>query len=585
MSAPATTSANFDPFLLEILQKAFDAIADQMALILLRTSYSGIVRDAMDFSTAICDPRGRTLAQGVTVPMHLGSFFDTMQLLVGRDDADDGDVYICNDPYTAAGQHLPDIYIVKPIFVRSALVGWATTIAHHSDIGGIVAGGNALGATEIYQEGLRIPVVKFMERGEPNRALWSIIETNVRTPDKVMGDLQAQMAAATTGQRELVQLVERYGRQTVAEYGEHLHNHAERLARAYIAELPNGIYRFEHHIDGIGPDPEPVAFKVALTIEDRDVHVDWTGSSDQIAGGINSPLPFTRSCAYVALRCVMGHDVPNCHGYTRPIRVTAPAGSIMNPRLPGPTGARGITGYRMIDCLFGALAAAAPGKVAADGSGGATLPTISAWQGGKVEIFCECLMGSWGAAESHDGQDGAPHMGANVTNVPVEMLEREQPLRIEQYGLVADTGGAGRMRGGLSVVRDYRILAEQATLNVRSDKRRHRPYGLFGGQEGAPSWNVVTRGDHEQTVLPVLLLEPVTLRKGDLFHHATAGGGGYGDPLERDPTRVLQDVLEQKVTLAHAREAYGVVILDGHPPRLDDAATDALRRQRAQSTQ
>lgn len=581
MPNTTATSAPPDPFLLEILQKAFDAVADDMALILMRTSYSGIVRDAMDFSTAICDARGQTLAQGVTVPMHLGSFYDAMRLLIDQYEGqiDDRDVFICNDPYTAAGQHLPDIYIIKPIFWDKALCGWATTIAHHSDVGGIVAGGNALGAVEIYQEGLRIPLVKFLERGKPNQALWDLIATNVRTPDKVMGDLQAQLAAATTGQRELLALIERYGRKTIAQYGEHLHDHAETLARAYIKEMPDGTYDFEHHIDGIGPEPEPVLLKVALTIHYTSVKVDWTGSSDQIEGGINSPLPFTKSCAYTALRSVMGPDVPNCHGYTRPISVKAPPGSIMNPRHPGPTGARGITGYRMIDCLFGALAQAVPGKVTADGSGGSTLPTISSWQDGKPMIFCECLMGSWGATEHHDGQDGVAHMGANVANVPVEMVEHEQPIRIEQYGLVPDTGGAGRTRGGLSVIRDYRVLSQRATLNVRSDKRRHLPYGLFGGQPGAPSWNIVNP-DSDPAALPTLLLEPVLLKLGDLFRHITAGGGGYGDPLRRDPQAVLRDVLEQKVSTAQAREDYGVVIVDGAPPAVDKTATTQVRLER-----
>ena len=575
-------SNEVDPFLLEILQNSFDAIADDMALILMRTSYSGIVRDAMDFSTAICDAHGQTLAQGVTVPMQLGSFYDTMQLLIenyqDRTDQgiDEGDVFICNDPYTAAGQHLPDVYIIKPIFADRAVSGWSTTIAHHSDIGGIVAGGNALGAVEIYQEGLRIPVVKFIERGQPNQAVWDLIAVNVRTPQLVMGDLQAQVAAATTGERELQQMIARYGPETIRVYAQHLHDYAERLARAYIAEIPDGCYSFTDHIDGFGEAPEAILLKVKVTVDADQVNVDWTGSSPQVKGGINSPLPFTRSCAYTALRSVMSSDVPNCHGYTRPITVTAPAGSIANPVLPGPTGARGITGYRMIDCMFGALAQAVPERVAADGSGGATLPTISGWRDGRSIVFCECFMGSWGATAAHDGQDGVAHMGANVANVPVEMIETEHPLRIDQYALQQDTGGAGRYRGGLAVVRDYRILAEHADLNVRSDKRRFPPHGLFDGQPGAASWNIINPGP-SQRVLPTLLMEPIPLQQGDVFRHITAGGGGYGEPSIRDPQLVLNDVIDQKITIAHAKEAYGVVIISGDPPTVDTTATARLR--------
>ena len=309
--AVSKSFTNIDPFLLEVLQNAFDTIADNMALILMRTSYSGIVRDAMDFSTAICDAKGQTVAQGVTVPMHLGSFYDTMRLLINRYQGriTSGDVFICNDPYTAAGQHLPDIYIIKPIFAEGILSAWATTIAHHSDVGGIVAGGNALGAVEIYQEGLRIPLIKFVEKGKPNQAIWDLIATNVRTPDKVLGDLQAQMAAATTGERELQQLIARYGYQTIGHYIEHLHDYAEHLSRAHIAKIPDGTYQFRHHIDGIGDDPQPIVLQVTLSVENDRVHVDWSGSSTQIAGGVNSPLPFTRSCAYTA---PAQHHGPRC---------------------------------------------------------------------------------------------------------------------------------------------------------------------------------------------------------------------------------------------------------------------------------
>ena len=576
--------AKFDPFLLEVLKSAFDTIADDMALILVRTSYSGIVRDSMDFSTAICDARGQTLAQGVTTPMHLGSFYDAMRKLItqyeGRVDPDD--VFIFNDPYTGAGQHLPDIYIVKPVFEGATIAAWATTVAHHSDVGGIVAGSNAIGAAEIYAEGLRLPVIKFMERGEPVKVVWDIIATNVRTPDEVLGDLQAQMAACTTGERELKELFARYGVDVVTTYGDHIQDYAERLARAEFLEIPDGTYRFTDHIDGLGPDPEEIVLQVAVTVAGDRTTVDWTGSSPQVKGGVNSPLPFTKACAYAALRSVMGADVPNCHGYTRAIDVVAPEGSVLNPILPGPMGARGITGFRMIDCLFGALAAAVPDRVTADNNGGSTLPTISGWQNGKPFVFCETVMGNGGAAASQDGEDGAPHLGANQCNVPVEMIEAKYPLRIERYGFVPDTGGPGKHRGGLSLVREYRLLAEEADLNIRSDKRSHPPHGLYGGGEGAPSWNLVNPGT-EDRVLPVLLIEPAPLKKNDVFRHVMAGAGGYGDPFKRDPELVLSDVIDEKVTIEHAASAYGVVIEAGEPPTIAAQATRQLRTQ-AEST-
>jgi N-methylhydantoinase B len=578
MTTDTQSNNEIDPFLLEIIRNGFDAIADDMALTLMRTSYSGIIRDSMDFSTAVCDAMGQTWAQGLTTPMHLGSFFDAMQTLTSQyaGNIHGGDIFIGNDPYLASGQHLPDIYIIQPVFVEAHVVAWATTVAHHSDVGGIVAGSNAIGATEIYQEGLRLPFLKFVDRGIPVQAVWDIVAANVRTPDKVIGDLQAQMAACATAERELQLLFERYGVDTVGEYGAGLHDYAERLARSEISKIPDGTYRFTDHIDGIGDNPIAVVLQSAVTIACNSVSVDWTGSSPQVDGGINSPLPFTKACAFTALRSIFRVDIPNCHGYTRAIEVVAPIGSITNPRLPGPCGARGITGYRMIDCLFGALSKAVPERVSADGSGGSTLPTISGYWHDTPFVFCETFMGTWGGTAGHDGQEGVPHIGANQSNVPVEMIETEYPLRIEQYGFVADTGGPGRFRGGLSLIRDYRVLCERADLNVRSDKRLYPPHGLFGGKEGAPSTNHLNP-DSDNHLLPVLLSTPIPMKENDVFRHIMAGGGGYGDPLERLADHVLADMIAEKVTISHAAEAYGVVITDKNLPAIDEDATRTLR--------
>jgi N-methylhydantoinase B len=568
-----------NPFLLEILKNALETIADELALIIMRTAYSSIVRDAMDFSTAICDREGKTLAQGLTTPLHLGSFFAAMQNLIGVAARSGGpkpdDVYIFNDPYLAAGQHLPDIYIVKPIFIGGELEGWATTVAHHNDVGGIVPGSNSIGSTEIFQEGLRIPVLKLISHGKESEAIWALIAANVRVPDKVIGDLRAQIAACHVGEREFAALFARYGAPLLREAFAAIHDYAERLTRAELAEIPDGVYRFENHIDGFGEEPQPIPFRVALTIRGDTAKVDWTGTSPQVPAGINSPVPFTYAAVYTALRSVLSSDIPNAQGFTRAIEVVAPLGSIANPRPPAACGARGITGFRMIDCLMGALAQAVPERVPADGSGGSTLPSIGGMHNGRPFVNVETLMGTWGAAPTHDGQEGVAHIGANQSNVPIEMIEAEYPIRIEQYGLVPDTGGAGKYRGGLAMVREYRLLAEEAVLTVRSDKRRFPPFGLHGGKNGSPSMNLV----NGTTVLPVLLTKPYPMRKGDVFRHVLAGGGGYGDPYQRDPALVQRDVAQGKVTIAHAREAYGVVI--NADLMVDAAATAALRTQRA----
>lgn len=567
-----------DPIRLEVLKNALESIADEMALIILRSAFSGIVRDAMDYSTAICDAQGRTLAQGLTTPLHLGSFHDAMRNLVATwgERAAPGDVFIFNDPYLAAGQHLPDVYIVAPVFVGERICGWATTLAHQNDVGGIVPGSNAIGSTEIFQEGLRLPILKLKDRGRPNETLWEIIRANVRVPDKVAGDLQAQISACEVAKRSFSDLVCRYGEDKTADYFDQLQDYAERLTRAEFAEMPDGVYRFSNFIDGLGEDPEPIPFSVKLTIVGDGVEVDWTGCSPEVPAGINAPFCFTKAATYVALRSVLQSDVPNSEGFTRAIRVVAPEGTIVNPRFPAPCGARGITGMRMIDCLMGALAQVVPDRVPADNHGGPTLISIASYDHGRSFIFVETFMGNSGSAPTHDGQEAVTHVCGNQSNIPVEMLERDQPLLVEEYGFLPDTGGAGRYRGGLSLARSFRILSDTALLNVRSDKRRFPPYGLEGGKAGAPSWNFLDRDGHRRT-LPVLLTAPVALRKGDVYTAVLAGGGGYGDPFEREPELVLKDVVAGKVSVAAAKRDYGVVIRGRAAPRIDAAATKAMR--------
>ena len=569
-----------DPVRLEVIKNGFDAIADEIALILLRTAYSPIVRDSMDYSTAICGKDGLTLAQGLTTPLHLGSFYDAMQNLIGKYKSNiyDGDIFIGNDPYVASGQHLPDIYIIKPIFIEGQLQGWATTLAHHADVGGIIAGSNSIGSTEIYQEGLRIPFLKLYEAGKLNTAIWELITINVRVPDLVLGDLQAQIVACEIGSREYKEMFENYGIETLNIYAQELQQYAESLARTEIEEIPDGNYKFVDYIDGLGEKPDPIKLNVSLIVSGDQVVIDWTGSSPQVKGGINSPLPFTKAAAYTALRSIMSSDIPNCHGYTRPIKIIAPEGSITNPVLPAPCGARGITGLRMIDCLFGALSEAVPNRVAADGWGGPSLPTFASFRDGKPFVFTETLMGTWGAIAYNDGQDGVPHMGGNQSNVPIEMIELDYPLRIEEYGLVKDTGGAGKYRGGLSVIRSYRALEDDILLSIRSDKRKFPPHGLFGGKEGEPSMSILKSGKDE-SIIPTLTTQPLYLKQNDLFQHVMAGGGGYGDPLEREPNLVLKDVIEEKISLNNASENYGVVIIKNSKNKfsIDIDATNKLR--------
>lgn len=575
---------NVDPALLEVFKSAFDTIADEMTMIILRTAYSTIVRDTMDYSTAICDGRGRTLAQGLTTPLHLGSVHDAMEHIIRQFEGrvSDGDIFIGNDPYVASGQHLPDIYIIKPIFFDGELQGWAVTVAHHCDVGGIVPGSNALGAIEIYQEGLRLPFLKLYAAGALNQEVWEIIKTNVRVPDQMLGDLHAQTVSCHVGAREYEHLFRRYGAETMAFYIDRLLDYAEALVRSEIAAIPDGTYRFTDHIDGLGEAPETIVFKVAVIVEGDQVTVDWTGTSAQVLGGVNCSFPFTKAATYAALRSIMGSDVPNCQGFIRPITVRAPQGTVTHAVHPGACGARGVSGFRMIDCIFGALSQAVPDKITADGCGGSSVPTFGGYRDREAWVVSETLLGTWGATSKHDGQEGVPHMGANQSNVPIEMIEMDYPLRIEQYGFVPDSGGPGKHRGGLAIIRDYRVLEDNVSFSLRSDKRVHPPHGLFGGLPGAASWSTINPDDHPK-ILPVLMTQPEYLKSGDLFRHIKAGGGGYGPPLERAPDDVLADVISEKVTTRHAAEDYGVVIradADGQY-RIDEKATESERRDRA----
>jgi N-methylhydantoinase B len=568
-----------DPITFEVLKNGFDSIADEMALIVMRTAYSAIVRDSLDYSTALCDRHGRMLAQGLTTPLHLGSFPEAMRHLVASygGEMEPGDIFALNDPYGAGGMHLPDIYAIKPLFVNGEIEGYAATLTHHSDVGGISPGSNSVHSTEIFQEGLRIPLLKLYERGEPNRTLFGIIEKNTRLPLKVLGDIRAQVAACNTAERSFVALTERYGVETIRHYAEELLDYSERMMRAEIAKLPDGEYDFTDFIDGLGEAPEPIRFQVRVSVRGDEIAVDWTGTSLQVSAGINTPIPFTKSACYLVLRSVIGRDLPNNEGYMRPIEVIAPAGTIVNAVEPAACATRGITGFRMIDTLLGAMAQIVPARVPAAGEGGVSWPSIGGYVDGKPFVYVESILGCWGGRPDRDGVDGISNPGANQSNQPVEVIETELPLEVIRYEFVQDSGGAGEYRGGLALRREYRLLAESAVLTMRSDRRGHRPYGLNGGQPGTPSLNLLNPGPDER-VLPVLPMEAVRLKRGDRFLHVQAGGGGHGPQRKRDPLAVLEDVLDEKLSEDYARREYGVAI-DRERQTVDLVRTAALRAE------
>ncbi|TAK20732.1 MAG: hydantoinase B/oxoprolinase family protein [Chloroflexota bacterium] len=607
-------TVTIDPIARELIRSGLESAVDEMALALVRTAYSPNLKSAMDLSTAICDARGRLVTQGLTLPVHLGTVPDAMAATLARfgGTMGPGDIFILNDPYEG-GTHLPDLVLVQPVFDQGALFGFVCTVAHHTDIGGRVAGGNASDSTEVYQEGLRLPPVRLRTAGVVNDDFLRILEANVRIPTKVLGDLRAQMAAGHIGEERLRELLARHGRQTLLAAFDDLLDYSERLARAEIARLPDGRYEFEDFLDDDGIDPDPIPICVAIEIAGNAMVVDFAGSAPQVRGAINSVMSFTRSTTYACVRCLLPLDIPNNEGYFRAIDVRAPSGTIVNPRPPAAVAARGLTGFRIATTVFGALAKVAPDRVPACEVGGDTGISMGGYtRDGRPFVFLEFLNCGWGGRPFADGIDGSASAVVNFSNYPAEVIENEYPLRIEEYGFLPDTGGPGLYRGGLAIVRQYRFLEESATLQIRSDRTKFPAYGLHGGQPGSLCTNTLNPDDasdetpDEQRerrergrtdrvasgegldassardsarvarVLPAKTL--LTLRHGDVFRHELAGAGGWGDPLERDPGRVLADFREGKVSRAHARQAYGVVI--GEDGRVDEAGT---RRARAET--
>ncbi len=548
-----------DPIEFELFKNALFGVADEMALTVFRTTYSGVLKDNMDYSTALFDGDGVLVAQGLTLPGHLGSMPTAIAAVkaafAGR--VFPGDLFILNDPFQG-GMHLPDVFVIQPIFRPGenddSAIAWAGTVCHHTDVGGRVPGSNASDSTEIYQEGLRIPPLKLFERGARNETLFALIEKNVRVPVKVFGDLRAQLAACHIAEQAMLELMAHYGAAKLATYMTELVDYAERMTRAALRELPDGVYDFLDHIDDDGIDVgKPIPLKVTITKSGDQIHADWTGTSPQVKGAINNTLSYTKSASYCAIRSVLPQNIPTNEGVFRAITVTAPAGTIAN-----------------------ALAKMLPDQVFAASDGGNTGVSIGGYYGDRSPfIYVDFTCCAWGARPYADGLDGNSHIYANMASQPIEVTETEQPLQITAYEFIQDAMGPGKFRGGAPFRREYKLLAEEAILQVRSDRHTFRPFGLYGGGPGRPSMNYLNP-DRDPAPLPSKLT--MTMRQGDLFRHEVAAGGGWGDPLERDPALVLQDVLNEFVSEGAAREDYGVV-LAGKPVAIDAPATAALRQQ------
>jgi len=574
-------SVSIDPVTREIIKNALMSIADTMALTVVRTARSAVVKDGMDFSTALFTASGEQVAQGLTLPVHLGSMAPALAGVrkAFGNDVQPEDIFIINDPYEG-GSHLPDIFVFKPIFVDGQVVAWTCSVGHQTDIGGRVAGGVVCDNTEIFQEGLTLPPLKLYAKGVRNEAVWWILGKNVRVPEKVLGDVTALLAAVRIGERDFLALLAEYGHEPLVAYMDNILDTTERQTRAELAKLPQGEWEFTDYIDNDGIDMRPIAIRAHVKIDK--VHggrvvIDFTGTSPQAKGSINPNFNYTKSNAYATIKCLIDSEIQSNSGFFRAFEITAPEGCFVNPQHPAAVAARGLSGFRICNAIFGAMAKALPGRIPAAWGGGEVGLTFAGYDDKRrAWIHLDLINdGPRGGGPLVDGADGLSAPVHNMANMPIESVEAEQPLIVEQYALVPDTGGPGKYRGGLAIIRDYRVLAEDTTFQLRSDRTDFVPWGIEGGKPGTPTRNYLNP-HAENRELPGKTL--MKLKKNDLYRLVQASGGGYGDPLDRDPSRVLDDVREQKMTIAHARQEYGAVI-DAEKLSIDLPATAALRSE------
>ncbi len=562
-----------DPITFEVIRNALVAATDEMVLALRRSAYSTNIKTRSDFSCAFFDAELRSVAQGFAQPVHLGSMVEQVPKAVleyGPENLGPGDMIVTNEPFPG-GVHLNDISLIAPVHAGGRLLGYVTNLAHHVDVGGGAPA--SIGAfREVYQEGVIIPPVKVVEAGRLVPDVFRLLLAQIRSKHETAGDLRAQVAANNTGVRRLQALVERHGLETVAQAMEELLDYTERRTRAELAKLPSGTFEADGTVDNDGYTEDPVYLRVRVTIGPEGVRFDTVGSDPQRRAPVNSTYAQTYSACAYAVKCLVDPDLPVNDGFYRLVRLDAPLGSVTNCTAPSPVVGGWETQTRLNDIIFKALSDAMPDRVPAGtkammchaGFGGVDPET------GEYYCFLETFAGGYGGRIGSDGPDAVQTHGQNTENAPVEETERGYPVRVECLELVEDSDGPGRFRGGLGLRKDYRF-DRPTTFSILADRDRSGPWGLFGGLPGRKAEYVLNPDREGRRLGSKTTLE---IGAGDVVSYRTCGGGGYGPPHERDPERVLRDVIERKVSAVRAREEYGVAIVDG---RVDEAGTARLR--------
>lgn len=560
--------AEVDPITLEILFNALRSVADETFVALMKSAYSTNIKERRDHSTAIMDTSGRLIVQAEeSLPIHLASMGGLMTILLEKfgDEICEGDIFIGNDPHAAGGTHLPDINMAMPIFHEGKLVAFMVNIAHHADVGGAVPGSMAGGMTEIYQEGLRIPVVRLFRKGVIQSDLMDLLLLNVRIPAERRGDYFAQVAACRLGAKRLKEIFTQYGLPKInTAFYEIITRTANRMREA-VESLPNGKYKFEDVMDDDGMGTVDIPIKLEVGIEDDVIHFDFTGTGKQVAGNINVTPNATKAAVCYALKAFLDPDVPNNQGVLDIPEITIEKGTLLDAVFPAPVAARANTCQRIIDVILGALSMTRPESAVAAANGANTTAVFSGVdpRSGENYLYLETLGGGFGGRAAKDGKDGVQVHITNTSNLPVEAIEMEYPLRVRSYGFVENSGGAGKHRGGLGLERVIEPVGHDCIFNGAGERFHHSPWGLFGGGEGKPGEFLQKNASGKSRRLPnkpigakIAASEAVIIR--------TPGAGGYGLPEERKKEALEEDVISGK---------YNPKFLSDHYPQwLSDAS-------------
>ena len=571
-----------DPVTTEVVRGWMEAVTEEMQETLVKTAHSPLICEARDATSALHDREGKTAAQAASMPIHLGVLAELGLRFAAKYPAgvaEPGDLYITNDPY-AGGTHMPDIAVAAPVFSGDELVGYVSTMAHHRDIGGLLPASVSVMARDLHAEGLRLPIIRLARGGTTNESVFAMIEACSRTPRSMRGDLGAQIAACNTGARRFAELFERYPLQTVYESMVELMDYSERMTRAEILSIPDGEYEFSDYLDDDALDPEsdPVKISATMTVKGDELLFDFKGTDDQVAAAINNVLTSTASVVYYGVRTLTGDRIPNNDGCFRPITVTAPEGCVVNCCYPAPVASRGIALMRIEDVVIGVLGKAVPERMTAANSGQYTMVSVAGTYPDSGEPMIGQLsgpvVGGHGARPTKDGIDVSSHGCTNGTIDAMELGESRYPMRFNRMELWPDSGGAGRNRGGLGWYAEVEWTVGDSMITFRRERTRFKPWGIAGGGE-AP----LCRAEHEDNNEKVTHLAAkvvLPFQQGEKLRYWVTGSGGYGEPHEREVERVLDDVLNGRVTAEAAEHQYGVVIRN---QEVDLQATKALREQ------